>query len=96
MHSKKFDSKTSLFIKGFSKEWTHKDLYEFFKAFGEIISAKVSLNEDHLSRGYGFVQFSKEEFAKRAMDTVSIIKSSINFSGQTFLILIIFTTIINL
>jgi RNA recognition motif-containing protein len=45
--SKKFDSKSSLFIKGFNKEWTHKDLFEFFKAFGEITSAKVSLSEDH-------------------------------------------------
>lgn len=52
---KKFESKGSLFVKGINKAWTHKELYEFFKAFGDISSAKVSLDENHLSRGYGFV-----------------------------------------
>ncbi|CDW91187.1 cytochrome b5-like heme steroid binding domain containing protein [Stylonychia lemnae] len=66
--SKKFDSKSSLFIKGFKKDWTHKDLYEFFKVFGEISSAKVSLKEDHHSRGYGFIQFQREESANKAIE----------------------------
>lgn len=68
--AKKFDSKASLFVKGLDKAWTHKDLYDFFKTFGEISSAKVSLNENHLSRGYGFVQFTREEFALKAIESV--------------------------
>jgi RNA recognition motif-containing protein len=68
---KKFDTKSSLFIKNLSKDWTHKDLYEMFKDFGDINSVKVSLNENHLSRGYGFVQFSREEFALRAIQEVN-------------------------
>eukprot|EP00347_Sterkiella_histriomuscorum_P011819 403370981 len=67
LSAKKFDTKTSLFIKGFSKQWTHKDFYEFFKSFGEIVSAKVSLSDGHLSRGYGFVQFAKEEQAQNVI-----------------------------
>jgi polyadenylate-binding protein len=63
-------SKASLFIKGLSKDWNHKDLFEYFKPFGEITSVKISLNENHLSRGYGFVLFSREEFAQRALETV--------------------------
>ena len=61
--TKKYDSKASLFIKGLQKEWSHKELYDFFKVFGDVSSAKVSLAENHLSRGYGYVMFSKEEFA---------------------------------
>jgi len=68
--SKKFDSKSSLFIKGIHKEWSHKDLFEFFKSFGEITSAKVSLKEDHSSRGYGFVAFQREESAVKAIESV--------------------------
>ena len=67
---KKFESKSSLFVKGFNKDWTHKDLYEFFKTFGEITSAKVSLNEGHLSRGYGFIMYAKEESASKAMEAI--------------------------
>jgi len=63
-------SKASLFIKGLSKDWSHKDLFEYFKPFGEITSVKISLNENHLSRGYGFVLFTREEFAQRALETV--------------------------
>lgn len=64
-------SKASLFIKGLSKDWSHKDLFEYFKPFGEITSVKISLNENHLSRGYGFVLFTREEFAQRALETVN-------------------------
>jgi polyadenylate-binding protein len=63
-------SKASLFIKGLNKEWNHKNLYEYFKPFGEITSVKISLQENHLSRGYGFVLFTREEFAQRALDSV--------------------------
>jgi RNA recognition motif. (a.k.a. RRM, RBD, or RNP domain) len=64
------DSKSSLFVKGLSKTWTHKDLFDHFKAFGEIASVKVSINESHLSRGYGFVLFTREEFAQKAIENV--------------------------
>lgn len=66
----KVESKTSIFVKGFSKEWTHKELFDFFKDFGDIVSSKVSLNENHLSRGYGFVQFSKEDSVLKAIESV--------------------------
>jgi polyadenylate-binding protein len=72
---KSFDnntSKASLFIKGLKKDWSHKDLYEYFKPFGEITSVKISLQENHLSRGYGFVLFTREEFAQRALESVSV------------------------
>ena len=38
-----------------------------FKNYGDVISSKVSLNEDHSSRGYGFVCFKDPESASRAL-----------------------------
>ena len=67
---RKYDSKASLFVKGINKSWTHKELYEHFKQFGDVTSVKVSLAEGHLSRGFGYVLFSKEEFAHKALESV--------------------------
>lgn len=38
-----------------------------FAQFGDIISCKVSLNENHTARGYGFVLFKDPESASRAL-----------------------------
>lgn len=62
---------TALFVKGFGKTWTHKDLHDKFSQFGEIVSAKVSLEDGHKGRGYGFVMFSRDEFAQRAIQEVT-------------------------
>jgi len=40
-----------------------KQLEESFKNFGEILSCKVSINENYRSRGYGFVCFKEPEVA---------------------------------
>lgn len=47
--------------------WTHEDLYEAFTGFGRIKSAKVSIDGDFKSRGYGFVQFDALEAAQEAI-----------------------------
>lgn len=61
----------NIFVKGFGAEWTHKELYEAFKEFGDIVSTRVSIEEDHKSRGYGYVQFRKPEQATAAVEKVS-------------------------
>jgi len=57
----------NLFVKHVQKDVTHSELYDAFKDFGEIRSAKISINEDYSSRGYGFVQFTTDEEADRAI-----------------------------
>lgn len=60
-----------IFIKNSPKEWTHLDLYEHFSPFGEICSAKVSINANFESRGYGFVEFAKAESARKAVSEMN-------------------------
>jgi polyadenylate-binding protein len=69
--NKKVDSNVSIFVKGFHKQWTHKILYDHFKEFGEIVSSKISIDQNHDARGYGFVQFEKEESVHKAIQKVN-------------------------
>jgi polyadenylate-binding protein len=48
-----------------------EDLENHFKQFGGIISCKISLDEKHASRGYGFVCFQDSEYAKEALKVTS-------------------------
>lgn len=59
-------------MKGFvSLGWTHRDLHNQFEKFGPIVSCKVSIDKDHISKGYGYVQFSKAEDAKNAISEMN-------------------------
>lgn len=60
-------------MKGFIKAyWNHQTLYDHFKEFGNILSAKVSIDQHYVSKGYGFVQFEKAEEAKAALEKVNL------------------------
>lgn len=73
--TKMLDMNTSLFIKGFNSKWTHMDLFNLFKEFGGIVTCKVSLGENHVSRGYGFVQFESDAYATKAIESVRVFKN---------------------
>lgn len=57
----------NLFVRKIPKTVHSEGLEEMFKGYGDVISSKVSLNEDHSSRGYGFVCFKDPEAAARAL-----------------------------
>lgn len=61
---------TNVFVRNIPKDLKPADLETKFTEFGEVKSLKVSLNPDHTSRGYGFIQFSDEEAARMAVTTL--------------------------
>lgn len=61
----------NIFIKNLGPEITSRELNETFKAFGSILSCKVSLDPKGVSKGYGFVHFDTEQAAKDALESVN-------------------------
>jgi len=57
----------NIFVRKLPKEMKHKDLEEHFSQHGGIKSLKISLNQDHTLRGYGFVCFKDEDVAFKAL-----------------------------
>lgn len=63
---------THIFVKGFAKfKWNHQEFHNAFKKFGKIVSCKVSLDKNHNSKGYGYVQFEDQKSAREAIQEVS-------------------------
>ena len=61
-------SNHNVFVRNIPKNLKHLDLEQKFNQYGKVKSLKVSLNEDHSSRGYGFICFDTEEAAESAVE----------------------------
>lgn len=62
----------NLYISNLSYNITDADLRELFAEYGEITSAKVITDrETGRSRGFGFVELSDEELAKKAIEELN-------------------------
>jgi len=62
---------TNVFVKNIDTEATQEDFEALFKAYGEIVSAALSLDESGASKGFGFVNFVSHEAAKKAVDELN-------------------------
>eukprot|EP01121_Diplochlamys_sp_Union-15-3_P016485 TRINITY_DN560_c0_g2_i1.p1 TRINITY_DN560_c0_g2~~TRINITY_DN560_c0_g2_i1.p1 ORF type:complete len:578 (-),score=90.05 TRINITY_DN560_c0_g2_i1:44-1777(-) len=61
----------NIFIKNLDPDIGHKELNDTFSVFGNILSCKVALNDNNLSKGYGFVHFETEESAQKAINKLN-------------------------
>ena len=61
------DPAKQIFVKNCPQNWTHSDLHENFATFGEISSAKMSITANFESRGFGYIEFTSVESAKKAV-----------------------------
>ena len=62
----------NLYISNLSYNISDEDLRQLFADYGEITSAKVIMDrETGRSRGFGFVELSDDELAKKAIEEIN-------------------------
>lgn len=63
---------SKLFVGSLAWTATDDDLSQFFAAAGTVVSAKVIVDrETNRSKGFGFVEMSSDEEAKKAIDELN-------------------------
>ena len=84
----------NIFVKKIPKEVTAKEFDEYFRKFGNIVSAKLAEDEEGESMGYGFVLYDSEEGAKKAMEyfTGFLVEKSLSMDN-IFVMSVIFASL---
>jgi RNA recognition motif-containing protein len=60
------DQNKSLLIKNLSPEISAKEFYKMFETFGEVKSSKLEVDDNGVSKCYGYVYYADEKSAEAA------------------------------
>jgi polyadenylate-binding protein len=66
--AKRRSNKGNIFINNLEPHMRDVNLYDTFTQYGVVLSCKAVLDRDGMCRGFGFVQFEKEDDAQRAIE----------------------------
>ena len=60
-----------ILIKNLDENIDNKALHDIFSAFGNILSCKIAMDENDISKGFGYVHFETQEAADQAIEKVN-------------------------
>lgn len=61
----------NIFVKNLAPSVDNKGLYDVFSVFGNILSCKITTDENGISKGYGYVHYETAEAANEAIQKVN-------------------------
>ena len=64
-------TKNNLYIKGIPKNISPREVYEYFKSFGDIFTVKISEDENGNHHGYGYITYYNQDDAKKAIENAN-------------------------
>ncbi len=59
-----------VFVRGLNRDTSSDALRQAFAGCGNVVDARIALDQAGRSRSYGFVTFERDEGARRAIDTL--------------------------
>ncbi|CAD8206317.1 unnamed protein product [Paramecium octaurelia] len=78
-----YEKDANLFFAGFELNITLKQLEEFFIKWGQVVSVKLSVDENKKSRGYGWVQYEKKDQADALLTESQQNEGKVQYNEKT-------------
>lgn len=66
-----FDTEANIIIRNIAKEMTQAELYDLCKQYGNIVSCKLEVLNNGISKGFAFVQFETKDAAASAIQALN-------------------------
>ncbi|CAD8045110.1 unnamed protein product [Paramecium primaurelia] len=81
-----YDKDANLFFAGFELNVTLQQLEQFFSKWGQVVSVKLSVDQNKKSRGYGWVQYERKEQANNLLTESQQNEGKVQYNEKTQII----------